>query len=435
MPESLTESFCERCGTRYAFKAPTELNPLRKARGLAAGLKNYLMSSDSLGEAVTDAMHDESESLADRQRRAFDQTFTFCMTCRQYACRTCWNPAAGSCLTCAPTADATASEALNPETAWPDQEVSAAARLAELTSPEAAAAGSTPTATPRGRIVEDLVWPDLLPPAEIAPPAAAAERAPVEAPAFERELEPLVAEIDYRASDATEHDGDAREEVAWPESDAVFTADATDGPEAVEAAEEVAPEERVVIAFPDAVAAEIVPDVARQAETAEGPALMPAEVPMAPAEVPTAPAEVPLAPAEVPLAPAEVPLAPAAVREHFPEVPPERIAAVVDTPEAAARRQQLDLLGLGDPGHGPAPVAPPLTQRPLPVLPRVDDPLRWIPQEPTPSRGLAMAGASRDIGAVAAAPVGIQDCSHCGLSLSASARFCRRCGQRQLRSA
>jgi hypothetical protein len=30
-----------------------------------------------------------------------------------------------------------------------------------------------------------------------------------------------------------------------------------------------------------------------------------------------------------------------------------------------------------------------------------------------------------------AAPTGVQPCSNCGLSLSATARFCRRCGTRQ----
>jgi ribosomal protein L40E len=31
----------------------------------------------------------------------------------------------------------------------------------------------------------------------------------------------------------------------------------------------------------------------------------------------------------------------------------------------------------------------------------------------------------------AAASAGVQPCSNCGLSLSATARFCRRCGTRQ----
>jgi hypothetical protein len=45
------------------------------------------------------------------------------------------------------------------------------------------------------------------------------------------------------------------------------------------------------------------------------------------------------------------------------------------------------------------------------------------------------AESSRDILAAeprgAAGPVGIQSCVSCGLSLSANARFCRRCGSRQ----
>ena len=59
MPEALTESFCERCGTRYEFTAPTELNRMARTRGLISGLKNYIMSQDALGDAVCDAMRSE----------------------------------------------------------------------------------------------------------------------------------------------------------------------------------------------------------------------------------------------------------------------------------------------------------------------------------------------------------------------------------------
>jgi hypothetical protein len=100
--------------------------------------------------------------------------------------------------------------------------------------------------------------------------------------------------------------------------------------------------------------------------------------------------------------------------------------AEIETPELAARRAQLDLLGLGDPGQGP--VGP---ERPA-VL-------------PYRSRGAAAAaGARQGAGfweasarevAGAAAHVGVQNCGQCGLSLSANARFCRRCGTRQAQSA
>jgi hypothetical protein len=43
------------------------------------------------------------------------------------------------------------------------------------------------------------------------------------------------------------------------------------------------------------------------------------------------------------------------------------------------------------------------------------------------------AASARDVVSppVGAAPTGIQPCSNCGLSLSATARFCRRCGSPQ----
>jgi ribosomal protein L40E len=123
---------------------------------------------------------------------------------------------------------------------------------------------------------------------------------------------------------------------------------------------------------------------------------------------------------------------------HFPARPEEpaapvdqpAVAAEVDSPELAARRAQLDLLGLGDPGEGA------VTPEPPAVLP-------YRSRGATPSRAeLAMrAGGSgfweasaREV-AGAAAQIGVQNCGECGLSLSATARFCRRCGTRQARSA
>jgi len=102
MPEALTESFCERCGTRYEFETLTELNPLRKTRGLISGLRNYIMSQDALGDAIGDAMRGEEQRIAATQLEAFHSAFNFCIQCRQYACTNCWNDAAGRCRTCAP---------------------------------------------------------------------------------------------------------------------------------------------------------------------------------------------------------------------------------------------------------------------------------------------------------------------------------------------
>ncbi len=102
MTETLTETFCERCGTRYEFSAPTRLNPLRKTRGLIGGLKNYLTSQDGFGDALDDAMRTEEGALATAQLEAFHEAFNFCIDCRQYTCVSCWNDDAGRCRSCVP---------------------------------------------------------------------------------------------------------------------------------------------------------------------------------------------------------------------------------------------------------------------------------------------------------------------------------------------
>ena len=104
MADTLTESFCERCGTRYEFKAPTRLNPLRKTRGMVGGLKNYLTSQDSFSDSLNDSMRTEQGALASAQLEAFHESFNFCIDCRQYTCLNCWNDDAGRCRTCLPMA-------------------------------------------------------------------------------------------------------------------------------------------------------------------------------------------------------------------------------------------------------------------------------------------------------------------------------------------
>ncbi|MDQ3128085.1 MAG: hypothetical protein M3Q66_06455, partial [Chloroflexota bacterium] len=105
MPEILTESFCERCGTRYTFEsaAPRKTRRIGNFKTLSKGMKNWVMSDDtSLDEAMAAARNDEERELTSHQLDAFHSTFNFCMTCRQYTCGNCWNAAEGRCLTCAP---------------------------------------------------------------------------------------------------------------------------------------------------------------------------------------------------------------------------------------------------------------------------------------------------------------------------------------------
>jgi ribosomal protein L40E len=104
MPEILTESFCERCGTRYTFESGAPRGPrLKGVKVLSRGLKNFVMSDDtSLDEAMAAARSESDREITTHQLDAFHKTFNFCMSCRQYTCANCWNEAEGQCLSCAP---------------------------------------------------------------------------------------------------------------------------------------------------------------------------------------------------------------------------------------------------------------------------------------------------------------------------------------------
>jgi hypothetical protein len=106
MPD-LTDSFCERCGTRYAFGADAPKGPsLKGARVLAKGLRNFVLTDgQSLSDSLEAARLDDSHESSTRITEAFHRTFNFCMQCRQYACEHCWNAEAGACLSCVPLAE------------------------------------------------------------------------------------------------------------------------------------------------------------------------------------------------------------------------------------------------------------------------------------------------------------------------------------------
>ena len=103
MPEILTESFCERCGTRYTFESGAPKARLKGLKVMSRGLRNFVMSDDtSIDEAMAAARSETDREVTAQQLDAFHKTFNFCMTCRQYTCGNCWNEAEGRCLTCAP---------------------------------------------------------------------------------------------------------------------------------------------------------------------------------------------------------------------------------------------------------------------------------------------------------------------------------------------
>jgi hypothetical protein len=333
MLDTLTESFCERCGTRYEFGAPEKFTPIRKTRGVISGLKNYIMSQDSLSDSVNDAMRVQAERLAARQLDAFHTSFSFCINCRQYTCVNCWNGPAGLCQSCEPLTDvaptAQWSGAMESATAWP---------------------------------ASDLTEPLLLTTIEAAEPT-------IVEPEPEPKPEPVVVEVE-----------------AEPEPE----------PEPVVVEAEAEPEPVPVV-------------VEAEAEPEPEPVVVEAQ----PQPEPT------------PIKPRR-PIAETFVHLPRPAPEPRDVAAVVADNEAlAARRAQLDVLGLGDPGEGPVGPA-------RKVLPYRSS------GAATPVAALA-GGAFWDASAreVASAisQVGVRSCAQCELSLSATARFCRRCGHPQAQSA
>ncbi len=471
MPEALTESFCERCGTRYEFKAPTRLNPLRRTRGLVSGLRNYIMSQDALSDAVGDAMRSEEDTLAARQLDAFHASFNFCIDCRQYTCINCWNDAAGRCRSCAPIAGT--------DDLLERFEASFQAQHPDLVATNGAALLDTPD----GLSDEDLrrhlgvdAWPssdlplesnghdaDLSWPSEELVPIAEAQALPEPEPepfvAAEAEPEPepepaaAVAEAEpepFVLAEAQPHlvllrwDDDARFELlpaALSEPDLVAQLELEpelEAATAVESETERAPEPAISVAEPEPeciAEPEAVP-FASPAEPEPEPEPVAAVAPDTEPQGVTAVEPEPEPEPETQPQPRHLrPIGDTILRlpRPAPALDDGRVAAQSDDPAVAARRAQLDLLGLGDPGQGPL-----AGQRPN-VLPYRSSGASAGAEAVARAAHAAAAGAFWDASAreVAGAmsQVAVQNCGQCGLSLSASARFCRRCGTRQAQPA
>jgi hypothetical protein len=318
--EILTESFCERCGTRYEFGTPEPLSTGRKTRGLVTGLRAFIMSTDSLSDSINDAMRAEEETLAAVQIDAFQQAFNFCLDCRRYTCVNCWNDDAGRCRSCVPLVGVDDIAGFDQRVASPPVPAAAAESAALLTS------------------ADTLTWPEA---DSIAPAAGAAT------------------------------DGELVEVE----------------PAAPQAAEEVIPE----------------PVAAEEPEP---------EVPVAPPP------------------PVRTPTPRRDLRDTFLRGPisPPVAASKGEVPESlAARRSQLDSLGIDDPGEGTVSVGQ-----------RTALPYRS-------SGAGSAAGGSATLAAVwdastralmeGAQRASLRPCGSCGLTVSSTARFCRRCGTPQTLSA
>jgi hypothetical protein len=338
MTEILTESFCERCGTRYTFESVQQrARPLGRLGTLGRGLKNFVVMDDaSFDEAMAVARSEDESKATNAQLEAFHRTFNFCLTCRQYTCAECWNAVEGRCLTCAPL---------------PVQAV--------LEAPVTFSAAATTLLAPAPVVAE--------------PPVLA----PEPRPAFDVEPLPVmelpVADPDQAEPDELEPDELAVLEVAAPE------------PEVVEAGPEPEPEvaETVVEAEPEPE-----PAVAETAVEAESEPVH--------QHAPNAPGPSP-----------------------FPGFRPGRS---LDDEIAA---YELRIAALASPPASPEP-----TIQAAAFIHR-EPPSAAAQATTSPTRGAAevasLVPADRPAGAVLPGT-----CHSCGLSISASARFCRRCGARQV---
>ena len=467
MTETLTESFCERCGTRYEFSAPTRLNPLRKTRGLIGGLKNYLTSQDALGDAMEDAMRTEEGSLATAQLDAFHEAFNFCIDCRQYTCVSCWNDDAGRCRSCVPVPGvddlaerlAASSAAPIPGVAkgdltdddvarhfgvdlWPTSDLPAEAEAnghvaddswattpgAWTNAPEAPTFEAEEPAPTVGGFVgadgfvyetkeqADKVAATMLAEAAAAQEAAARAAAELEAAqAAQAAEEALAAQAAPVEPDATWVAAELDAEPATADAPEPVQAIEPE-PEPVAAALEAEPPLHVV-AWDEDAGLELEPEpIVAEAEPAPAPEPIAASSEAEP-EAPTPATRI---------APISETILPFPTRPVEPDAA-QPVAAEDESPELAARRAQLDLLGLDGAEQPEMPAVIPYRSRGAAITP-AELALRA-------AAGQRFWEASAREVASAVGNVGVQNCGECGLSLSANARFCRRCGTRQAQSA
>ena len=391
MPEILTESFCERCGTRYTFESSaTRTKPLRGLKTFGKGLRNFVLSDDSsMDEAMAAARSEADRDVTSRQLDAFHSTFNFCMTCRQYTCANCWNDAEGTCLTCSPLA----SRDIVPGPV-PAVDVTAA--------PRAAATAAT-NGTPEAPTLEaPTAWPmgDL---------EAAAEE-PLPGEIDEIDLGARLAALDMISDEPIEPEPELQPEPAL--------AEALPAPEPEPVVVEPEPEPAPVAAEPEPVVVEPEPEPVAAAPVAPEPVPEPEPEPIAAAQPPQDIVEQPVwlsvapdpdaAPAvEAPAADGALPAA-ASATPQFPATPEWPSQPQWPSARAAAPRGNT-ILG-------------------RPVVPTGGIDALW-------------AASSRDVLAppLASAPTPLgqqvpaaaQPCVNCGLSLSSTARFCRRCGTAQ----
>ena len=500
--ELLTESFCERCGTRFAFGEPPK-KPARLGRLklLSRGLKSYVLSDEaSLADALVEAKTEDERRTIRRQLESFQNTFNFCLDCRQYVCTSCWNDPVGRCVECAPRvatampapvvedvveaviAEAVVAEAfvesfvepvVEPFAPWAapaaweyksEPEVVAASAAVEIdpwvgivwapepeeepdpapehvepeVEPESAfALDATEPATSADAVmdfgpdaaVEDLVQVEFEAPAELVTP----EPEPEAIEALPPEVEPVDLQppaVDpWLASEAVESAPLPYHQDPVPSERGSLLgrigARRPDHDHRAAAEANTTPEDRLRDLFNRA---EGLSDVVPASEPAEfAPQLEPE-----PVAVQAAPEPEPLnEPVSVPAPAPIVEAAPVAVEPLAPPVPPTPAPA----PAAPEPQAPADVWWIIAP-EGEArrdTVAQPVWSSPPPTI--VPPPAAFVASHvpttgPAPAQNVGVwVTSSRDV--LSRPGTGVQVCVKCALPLSASARFCRRCGSQQ----
>ena len=470
MTEILTESFCERCGTRYTFESARPRTRLKGVKVLSRGLKNFVLSDDtSIDEAMAAARSETDREATSHQLDAFHKTFNFCMSCRQYTCPNCWNEAEARCLSCAPLAllePATTIDDLRAlrdavvieEPAWtngpsvpavepwsiPGQPAAGAWATGSTETDETAVDGpSAETGIASTEPVESSHPTDIAqgiePAASEAADKAAAQTTGLlqrfrpgqsldaELDAYERELadaqstgtaagtegvdiEPLTAAL------ATKPEPDERSSTAVPED----LGEPVELPPGIQEPEPVAADEPAT----EEVAAAVTEPIAAAEATEEPAALATEDV-----------TEEPAAPAASGPPPEWTTGADVVEQPTWRITAPDAAAATPPPPAPDTGSVPLRANGAPSDGAGVEPQWPARPQWPAASAPAAG--LPFLGRSATPQGGIEALWAASNQEIVTAAPApgrhssGIQPCVSCGLSLSATAKFCRRCGTLQ----
>ena len=421
MTEILTESFCERCGSRYTFESSAP----RKSRAgrlkvFSKGVRNFVLTDDSsFSEAMAEARSEEEQAATVHQLDAFHKTFNFCLGCRQYTCGSCWNTGEGRCLTCAPDPALEAAATVS-------------AQAAEGAAERIALAAETPGAIEGGPFAADT-WPDQDVPVDrlaraIGAPSATGTESPETSPAVDaaREAEAAVladAEVPAPPETLERSEEQAIRAEADETGEQAIRAEAAtdDSAPAPASVRGVAPGQTLQEAIAAWEAGQLAEDVPVDATVEPEPvaAMATESAPDADDVVPQPTWPTPVIPAQ-PQAPPAQPQAPTAPTAPTPAAPAPWLTVAPDNGPHEPQWPTTPAWPRADPRQ-----YAPTTLAGRPLLPQGDIAAVWAA-----SAREVLSAAPASLPAAAAAPTA-QPCIACGLSLSANARFCRRCGSRQ----